>query len=276
MIGILTDSIIANIPLMKIARYYTNVEWYLPLMHTHYDKIFYSKIFDFTPLVDRQDEMVVGGTGHEIKKRLPDDIEKCQPDYSIYPNCDYSLQYFSRGCIRKCGFCVVPEKEGGIHPVEAMQLNPNGKYIRILDNNFFANPLWRDAIVALQKINQPVMFDSGLDVRIFDEDQGRALQSIKIHKRVHIAWDNPRQDLIAKIKLMTRFVKAYKITAYILIGYDSSPEQDMERVVKIRELGADPFVMPYNKKDQYQKRFARWVNHKAVFKSVKWEDYGVK
>ena len=43
--------------------------------------------------------------------------------------------------------------------------------------------------------------------------------------------------------------------------------------MKIKETGCNPFVMPYNKKDKYQKQFARWVNHKAIFKSVKWEDY---
>jgi len=35
----------------------------------------------------------------------------------------------------------------------------------------------------------------------------------------------------------------------------------------------DPFVMPYDKENIYQKRFTRWVNHKAIFNSVKWEDY---
>ena len=273
MISILTDSKIANIPLMKISSYYKNVEWYLPLMHQHYDKIYYSKVFNFTPHVDREDEMNVGGTGHSLSITLPDEIEKCQPDYSIYPDCDYSLQYFSRGCIRKCEFCVVPEKEGKIHPVEAMDLNPKGKYIRILDNNFFANPIWKESIKCLKEINQPVLFDSGLDIRIFNDEQGKALQEIKIHKMLHIAWDNPKQDLTKKIKLMIKYIKAYKIMAYVLIGFDSSPEQDMYRVMKLKELGCKPFVMPYDKKDIYQKRFARWVNHMAVFNSVEWKDY---
>ena len=60
---------------------------------------------------------------------------------------------------------------------------------------------------------------------------------------------------------------------YILIGYWSTPEEDFDRVEILRSLKIDPFVMPYNKEDSYQKRFARWVNHKAVFKSVKWSGY---
>jgi len=33
--------------------------------------------------------------------------------------------------------------------------------------------------------------------------------------------------------------------------------------------------MAYDKSNDYQKRFARWVNHRAIFNSVKWEDYRV-
>ena len=273
MIAILTDSKIANLPLMKIANYYNKVEWYMPLMHQQYEKIYYSKIFNFTPHMDREDEMIRGGTGHSLSITLPPEIEKQQPDYSIYPNCDYSLQYFSRGCIRKCKFCVVFEKEGHITPVEAMQLNPKGKYIRVMDNNFFANSLWPDAIKYLIKIDQPVLFD-GLDIRILNEDQCAALKKIKIYNALHFAWDNPKDKIEKKVKLLTKyFTNRRKLCFYILIGFNSTKEEDYERVKKIEEWNCDPFVMPYNKKDEYQKRFARWVNHKAIFKTVKWKDY---
>ncbi len=44
-------------------------------------------------------------------------------------------------------------------------------------------------------------------------------------------------------------------------------------VETLRSFGIDPFAMPYDKTDPYQKAFSRWVNHKAIFKSVKWEEY---
>jgi hypothetical protein len=272
-IGILTDSLIANLPLMKIQAYFKNCEWYFPLKHYQYDKIFYSKIFNFTEKIDNEDDFIIGGTGYNLKTNLPSEIDSCQPDYSIYPDCDYSLQYFSRGCIRKCSFCVVPEKEGIIHTVKPMKLNPKGIYIRVLDNNFFANQEWRESIKELKKYNQPVLFDSGLDIRLFNYEQGEALQEIKIYKMVHIAWDNPKQDLTVKIKEMTKYIKGYKIMVYVLIGYDSSPEEDYFRVMKIKELGCKPFVMPFNKKNEYQRKFARWVNHKAIFNKIDFKDY---
>lgn len=271
------DSKLVNLALMKISEYHRNrldtIKWFMPL-DNNYDKLYVSKIFNFTKIPKyNYNNIEIGGTGFDVKKKLRYSINTCQPDYSIYHNCDYSLQYFSRGCIRKCKFCVVPEKEGYIYPVDPMNLNSKGKYIRILDNNFFANPLYKEAINYLIKTNQPVSFDSGLDIRIFNNEQGNLLKKIKIYKMLYIAWDNPKQDLTNKIKLLTKYIKPYKITVYVLIGFDSLFEEDYLRVMKINELGCNPFVIPYNKNNNYQKKFARWVNRKAIFKSVKWEDY---
>ena len=62
---------------------------------------------------------------------------------------------------------------------------------------------------------------------------------------------------------------------YVLIGLDTTPEEDLYRVEVLRGLNIDPFVMPFNRRDEYQRKFARWVNHKAIFKSVGWEEYKI-
>lgn len=104
-----------------------------------------SKVFTFTPdydyrLLDAR-EVIKGGTGYDIPGRLPEAMENSRMmDYSIYPEYPFSFQFFSRGCIRKCPFCLVREKEGYIQAVEPVELNPKGKWIEVLDNNFFANP----------------------------------------------------------------------------------------------------------------------------------------
>jgi radical SAM superfamily enzyme YgiQ (UPF0313 family) len=270
------DSKIANLALMKISTWHKKqddqVNWYMPLLHNTFDKIYCSKIYDYTEYPDRWEEMEFGGTGHDIKIKLKKEIENCNPDYSIYPNCDYSIQLFSRGCIRKCKFCVVHEKEGYIKPIEIKNNNINGKYIIILDNNFFANPLWKSAINVIKKWDKPVQIMQGIDIRIINENQIKALNEIKIYKRLYTAWDNVKDNLIYKLKLLKNGVK-YEIFCYVLIGYDSNFEQDYYRVMKLKEIGYKPYIMPYNKKDKYQKRFARWVNHKAIFNTVDWKDY---
>jgi hypothetical protein len=64
-----------------------------------------------------------------------------------------------------------------------------------------------------------------------------------------------------------------KMQFFVLIGFDTTPDQDYERVMTLRDLGCMPYVMPFNKEDKYQKAFARWVNHRATFKSCTWDEY---
>lgn len=276
------DGKMPNLALMKISTFYKqfghDVAWHNPLFDNSvgFDKLYISKLFNFSPnyqYVPADVEVFKGGTGYDLTTKLPEEIEQInKPDYLLYPQHDYSIQFFSRGCIRKCPFCVVPQKEGNIKSVDPMELNPKGKHIEVLDNNFFANPEWKIAINQLLEWKQPVNF-SGIDVRIMDEEQAFQLNKIKLFKQLSIAWDNPKQNILPQLKEMLKYIKPYKIQCYVLIGYWSTPEQDLYRVEKLRELKIDPFVMPFDKSNSYQKDFARWVNHKAVFKSVKWQDY---
>lgn len=142
-----------NFALMKISAFHKNqgdhVEWADAMFGGDYDKVYMSKIFTFSPDYPFQFdcEVIKGGTGYDVRSRLPEEIEQSQAmDYSIYPDCNYSLQFFSRGCIRKCPFCLVRDKEGYIHPAEPVDLNPKGEWIEVLDNNFFANPEWKSAV----------------------------------------------------------------------------------------------------------------------------------
>lgn len=132
-----------NFALMRVSAYHKrrgdSVEWAVPLKR--YDKVVSSKIFTFSPDFDysgiNADVILKGGTGYDIAARLPAEIEaSTEMDYSIYPQYPFSIQFFSRGCIRKCPFCLVREKEGYISPVTPVDLNPAGTHIEVLDNNF--------------------------------------------------------------------------------------------------------------------------------------------
>lgn len=271
------DSKMVNLALMKISAWHKSqgdiVTWFDPLFGTP-DKVYASKIFKFAPDWEYWPdcEIIQGGTGYDIKTKLPTEIDSCQPDYTIYPDCDYSIQFFSRGCIRSCPFCVVHEKEGNIQAVEPMALNLHGNRIEVFDNNFFANPDWKEAIDYLQIVHQPVNLH-GIDIRIITEEQALALKSLRMYKQIHIAWDNPKESILERLALVLKIIPAYKLMCYVLIGYNSTPEEDIYRINELRALKVDPFVMPFNKKDSYQRRFARWVNHKAIFKTVAWENY---
>ena len=267
---------IVNTAMMQVSTYHKlnneDVYIYSPLFHDEYDKIYAFSIFDYTDKGYVRDDMITGGTGFDIKSKLPVEITKCEYDWSLYPDCDYSILWFSRGCIRNCPFCVVREKEGYIHSVEPLNLNPNGEYVKVMDNNFFANPNWNDSVDYLLTLGQKIDMQ-GFDIRIFNENQGEALSQLKHHKSFKFAWDNPKDNIDDKIELLLDYIKPSNLMCYVLIGYWSSPMEDYRRVMHLWEkYKIHSFVMPYDKFNRYQKDFSRWVNNKIEFKSCTWEE----
>ena len=273
-----------NLALMRLSAWHKlngdSVEWADPIFG-NYDRIYKSKIFTFTPdeYTPWQCEVIKGGTGYDVRSRLPIEVEQqTAMDYSLYPQYPFSIQFFSRGCIRQCSFCLVHDKEGQIHPVEPLQLNPNGKHIEVLDNNFFANPEWRSAVNYLLATKQKVNLH-GVDIRIMNEEQAFWLNKLPLQKNVHIAWDLPTFDLTEKLREVTRYIKPYKIMCYVLVGFNSTVEQDMYRIETLRSFGIKPYIMPYrdfeNKRipSQYEKDLAQYVNKPMIFKACKFADF---
>jgi len=271
---------IFNTAMMQVSHYYKSngheVEIYNHLMHDEYDWIYAFSLFDFTDKSMVTKDMICGGTGFDIEKHLPNEIEDCDLDYSIFPDCKTSYIWFSRGCIRNCPWCVVRRKEGYIKTVEPKNLNPKGEYITVMDNNFFANPNWERAINWLKEKKQKVEF-MGIDARIMDKEIATALNSLKHEKTIKFAWDNPKDDLRPHLDLLTSVIKSYKLMCYVLIGFNSTEEEDLFRINTLwKEYKIVPFVMPFNKYDPYQKALGRWANRKWLFKSCTWEEYKEK
>ena len=279
-----------NFALMKISAWHKaqgdDVEWARPreLFGTEeYDVIYASKIFTFSPDFDPRQyvckKLVKGGTGYDIKSRLPEPIEECRLlDYTIYPQYEFSVQFFSRGCIRSCPFCLVYDKEGKIHSVQPHELNPRGKWIEILDNNFFANPEWRKAAQYIKDAGQPVKFH-GVDVRIIDEEQAAFLNEIKHVGNIHIAWDLPQIDLRPQLEKMCKYVNPSKITCYLLIGFNSTKEQDLHRARVLKDLGITPFAQAFRdfKNERtpslYERDFCSWCNKRQIFSTCDFLDF---
>ena len=278
-----------NFALMRISGYMKaqghDVEWARKrdlFEQVHYDRIYASKVFTFSPDIDRKeyicDEWHTGGTGYDIKSRLPQEIEQStRMDYSLYPQYPFSVQFFSRGCIRHCPFCLVHDKEGYIQPVTPVDLNPNGKWIEILDNNFFANPKWREAVDYILRSGQKVKLH-GVDVRIMDEEQAAALNKMKHVGTINIAWDLPKMDLRPQLEAMVKHINPNKIACYVLIGFNSTREQDLYRVRTLKSLGIVPFAQAYrdfeNKRvpTQYERDFCRWCDNRW-FRNIDFMDF---
>ncbi len=300
-IGLWTDSHnFPSLPLMKLSAYHKamgdEVEMYMPI--NQYDLVYASKVFSFTDDIDtdsviQADEVKRGGTGYCISVKngrevfdksknssLPKEIEHIYPDYALYPQYKYAVGFLTRGCPRNCGFCVVGEKEGlcSKQVADLEEFWRGQKEIKLLDPNILACKDYESLLKQLAESKTRVDFTQGLDIRLTNPDNIELLNKIKV-TTLRFAWDNPKQDLT---KYFRRFSEHTKIKSdrnkvvYVLTNYNSTLEEDLYRIYKLRELGYSPYVMIYQKENAPReiRRLQRWVNCRWIFHSVdRFEDY---
>lgn len=191
-----------NIALGKIAAYHRaqgdTVEWAVPLFG-EYDRIYASKIFNFSPeITDVYNcEIIRGGTGYDVHSRLPEEIDRMQPDYSMYPDIDKRTAYgfLTRGCPNKCPWYVVPEKEGMIHPyMDVDEVAAGGRTNLILmDNNILACDYGIAQIEKIVDRRYRVDFNQAMDSRLVTDDIAALLTRVRWLKYVRFGCDTPGQ-----------------------------------------------------------------------------------
>jgi hypothetical protein len=263
------DGKFPNLALMRIAAWHKQmgdtVKWYTPIFGRNCDLVYASKIFSFTPNYRYlPEDAICGGSGVSLDTVLPKEIEECAPDYSIYPDCDFALGFTARGCVRNCPFCIVPVKEGSLRVVGDLYSFWKGqKKVIILDNNLTAAPWSHYERVMKQLIKEKVLVDftQGFDVRLLTEDHAKLMAKVRPLKQFRFAWDRlgDEESVRRGINILRKYISLKKVMFYVLIGYDTTPDEDMYRVSVLKGLGVSPFVMPHNKNDPYQSAFSRWV-----------------
>ena len=286
-----------NLPLMKLSAWHKehgdSVEWYNPLTAwlDPPDLVYVSKVFTFTddyPHPINAGEVLHRGTGYFYPNggpELPGEIEHIYPDYSLYPELtrDTAYGFLTRGCPRGCGFCIVAEKEGRkSHKVADLSEFWRGqKQIKLIDPNMFACREWPELAGQLIESGAWVDFTQGCDIRIMTEEMAGCIKKMKV-KQIHFAWDRyGDKDIVIPKFEMFREVTGWdhrKMTVYVLTGYDTTIEQDLEQIYTLRNLGYGPYVMIYDKYKKKKKdnlvRMQRWVNSRFAFAACeKFEDY---
>lgn len=286
-----------NLPLMKLSAWHKQqgdtVEWYDPLLawKKPYDLAYMSKIFSFTPDYEHPvnaDRVIRGGTGYFYPnggEALPEEIEHIYPDYSLYPeSCnDTAYGFLTRGCPRGCGFCIVGEKEGrnSEKAADLAEFWSGQKNIKLLDPNMFACNEWKTLSGQLVQSGVWVDFTQGCDIRIMTGEKAEYISRMKI-KNIHFAWDRyeDKAVILPKLKEFKQITKwdKRKMTVYVLVGYDTTIGQDLERIYLLRDMGYSPYVMIYDKYKRKKKddliRMQRWVNSRFAFAACnRFEDY---
>lgn len=278
------DSKIPNLALMRLSAYHKargdQVELYAPLFSKP-DRAYAAKVFTDSPDFQYWPDcdIIKGGSGYDLKTELPPEVEALCPDYSLY-GIDYAMGFTTRGCIRNCEFCVVPEKEGPIRAVANIYDFWTGqKNLMLMDNNLTAEPEhYRRVLLQLIKEGIRTSFSQGLDIRLMDDEKAALLSRVKLwkDKRIHFAFDSVKHEAAVRRGidyLLKAGIIPRNLSFYVLIGFNSTPEEDLYRVELLRSYGVTPFAMPYNRRDEYQKIFAWWVNRPAAFKATRWQDY---
>ena len=295
------------LPLMKISAWHKSkgdsVEWYEPLFSGHMDIVYMTKIFSFTPdyeyFVDA-DKIDKGGSGYCIsvvngkevydKSKdldLPDEIEHIYPDYSLYPELtkDTAFGFLTRGCPRGCDFCVVKAKEGQCsYKVADLSEFWNGqKYINLCDPNLFACKDWKDLSQQLIDSKATIEFNQGVDIRVMTDEKVEMIKQMKV-SQIHFAWDRYEdKELITKkldmwTQIMGEKFNRSKVQCYVLCNFNTTMEQNLERIYWLRSKKISPYVMLYNQssipKGHELRKLQRWVNNRFIFWSCEtFEDY---
>lgn len=284
-----------NLPLMKLSAYYKNrgddVDWYYPF-EERYDIVYISKVFSFSNDIEdsiNADKVIRGGSGYclslvngkEVFDKsknicLPYEIEHAYPDYSLYAKytADKAFGFLTRGCPRNCDFCIVAKKEG-LKSVKVANIDEfwNGqKNIILNDPNILACKDWKNLLSQLKDTGAMIDFNQGLDIRLMTKEKIEFLNKLRISE-LHFAWDKYEdKDLILNNLKMFNEYRASKPNehrdiVFTIVNFDTTFEQDLERIYALRKIGFWAYVMIYDKKhcDNKYIQLQGWVNNRVVF-----------
>lgn len=274
---------------------------------------------------DNPNEKVkIGGTGFYFDKapNLPAEIEHHMPDYHLYDEwiknkvsrackeaeqkgkvfnkskfmtqfkeyTDYSIGFITRGCFRKCKFCVNQNFDHVfVHSPLREFLDPSRKKLCFLDDNFLGCPQWKSLLEEIISTGRQFKFKQGLDERLLTEEKCRMLFNSKYDGDFTFAFDNISDyELIhEKLKMIRKYNQKKSVKFYVLVGFESTDAKDIENAFKRVELllcyRCSPYIMRYMdknntpwKQSKYRALYvtiARWCNQPSIIKKMSFRDF---
>lgn len=230
------DSTIPNLALMKISAWHKLLGDVVGFDTPNPDKVYISCTFTKNKAQARgiasfydDAEVDIGGSGIDLKKTLPHTIELIKPDYDLYPS-TYSQGYTTRGCIRKCGFCIVPEKEGRIRLSQHPSVFADGRFdtCMIMDNNLFAaSDQWQKQVFDwFENTGTKMLSPQGWDIRLLTEERAQRLKNIKHAGIIHFAWDDifNEDDVKTGIEILKKRDLTFGIKYHSMFFADLIPQ----------------------------------------------------
>jgi len=261
------DSKIPNLALMKLSSFYKS-KGYCSILsrkprRISADLYFASAIFNSgksLELIGRLtqvygDRMIVGGTGVDLEMSLTEEADRCFPDYALYAHTDYALGFLTRGCNKRCAFCVVPKKEGELRPNYATLdsfVPKNQQKVMLLDNNLLAAANANDLLEEMTKRQLKVNFSQTLDIQYLTDDNYQRLKMVDsvnsrfTRKMIYFSCNTAKQA--QWFEQESDKIKGFGkqcVTAVIMYGFNTRLSQDFTILKTMKKLGVLPFVQEY-------------------------------
>ncbi len=263
------DGRLPNLALMKLSRYFKKRRKKVLLTRgSDYakgaDAVFASCIFNFggsAKHVEKLrnyfgDSLNLGGSGVDVHLRLDEDIESLEPDYGLYPELgDRAIGFLTRGCPRKCPFCIVPVKEGRPRQVSDIDGLLQGKREKLilLDDNILAHPEADSLLEEMARRDLRVNFTQTLDLRLIDKERAGLFRRIRCENtkftRPNYYFslnDDKNLGLMAEKYGLFGFRYTDNVEFVCMHGFNTTLAQDVRRFAFLKSLpGAYVFVQKY-------------------------------
>lgn len=273
MIGVYNLEGYPNFALEKVKAYFRDrcEEYKGELFNEQYETVYVSSLFTWTPKPTPFRNWILGGTGYSLEIKLPSYLENVKPRVNF--------GFTTRGCVNHCDFCCVREKEGCLQVVgDLLDLwDGKSKTITLLDNNPTANKRHFRLIAKQARDNKIKLNFHALDFRTLDHEICALFNTFK-HTELRLAFDDLKykSEVLEKIKMLKQHYIPQN-TWYVLVGFNSTFDEDMERLITLKENGQAAFVQIYNKYDNPDRKkytqLARWANQHQCFKKMTYEEF---
>lgn len=204
---------------------------------------------------------------------------------------DYSIGFLTRGCFRKCKFCVNQNYDRVmLHSPLDEFLDYSRKKICLLDDNILGCKEWKYLLEQLIDTGKPFRFQQGMDERILTAEKCELLFSAKYDGDMTFAFDNVQDyDLIEKKLKLIREYTDKQMIFYVFCGFDRKNKWDdsfwkqdlfdlFKRIELLMRYKCLPYIMRFNRyvESPYRGTYinlARWCNQPSMFKKKSYKEY---